>query len=97
MNRKLRIWSYFSITPDLAAEMRDWPEFVTGTGYDVDVCSSTTEEAVAVRYVERREDAHVIITSTGSGSLFDRITGRVIYAMSAHTDYLMIDRHVAGD
>ena len=86
-----RIGSYFSVETDLASEMRSWPEFVRGSGYDVDLRDASTGESVTVRYIESGEEAHVHIT--GEGSLFDRVVGRVIHAMSAHSDSLFIDRH----
>jgi hypothetical protein len=94
VSKRLRIWSYFSLATDLAREMRDWPEFVRGQGYDVELLSRTTGEEVQVRYVESADDVHVVITSSGNGPLFDRVAGRVIYALSAHTDHLTIDRQV---
>ena len=90
----LRIGSYFSIETDLAEEMRSWPEFVSGSGYDVELRDTSTGQSVSVRYVESGEEAHVHIVGSGEGSLFDRVTGKVIHAMSAHSDSLWIDRHV---
>jgi hypothetical protein len=91
--RCLRIGSYFSVETDLAGEMRSWPEFVSGSGYDMDLRDASTAESVTVRYVEGGEEAHVHITGSGEGSLFDRVAGRVVHAMSAHSDSLVIDRH----
>jgi hypothetical protein len=64
--RCLRIGSYFSVETDLAEAMRSWPEFVSGTGYDVDLKDTSTTEAVTVRYVESGEEAHVHIISVGT-------------------------------
>jgi hypothetical protein len=89
----LRIGSYFSIATDLAGEMRSWPEFMSGSGYDVELRDASSGESVSVRYVESGEEPHVHITGSGEGSLFDRVAGRVIHAMSAHSDLLYIDRH----
>lgn len=94
MGKELCIQSYFSLPTDLAAEMRDWPEFVGGSGYDVDLRWAATGESVSVRYVDGDNGAYVVITSKGGGSLFDRVAGRVIYALSEHTDHLLVDRHV---
>lgn len=94
MRKELCIQSYFSLPTDLAAEMRDWPEFVRGSGYDAELRWPATGESVTVRYVDDDDRAYVAITSEGSGSLFDRVAGRVIYALSAHTDHLLVDRHV---
>jgi hypothetical protein len=39
MKRSVRVESYFSLPADLAAEFREWPEFLTGVGYHSDtVC-----------------------------------------------------------
>jgi len=37
MKRDIHIVSYFSLPTDLAGEMRDWPEFVAGQEYSVDL------------------------------------------------------------
>ena len=94
MAKELCIQSYFSLPTDLAAEMRDWPEFAGGSDYDVDLRWPATGESVRVRYVDGNRGAFVAITSEGSGSLFDRVAGRVIYALSEHTDHLLVDRHI---
>lgn len=70
----------------------DWPEFVAGSDYDVDLRSSATGESVSVRYVDREDGAYVVITSDLGAALFDRVAGRVIYALSPHTDYLIVYR-----
>lgn len=91
--KTLRINSYFAMETNLAGEMRSWTEFVSGNGYDVDLRDASTGEDVTVRFVERKEDAIVQITGTGAGPLFDRVAGRVVFAMSANSDSLLIDRH----
>jgi hypothetical protein len=93
MKREVHIISYFSLPTDLAVEMRDWPEFVAGQEYSVDLKSPTSEEAVCVRYVEDGEEHYVAVSSSGTGTLFDRVLGRVIYALAAHSDNLMIARY----
>jgi hypothetical protein len=92
MKRETHIISYFSLPTDLAGELRDWPEFVSGQEYSVDLKSST--ETVSVRYVEDGDERYVSVSGDGVGTLFDRVLGRVIYALAAHSDNLMIDRHV---
>ena len=92
MKRETHIISYFSLPTDLAGEMHDWPEFVSGQEYSVDLKSSA--ETVSVRYVEDGEERYVSVSGDGAGTLFDRVLGRVIYALAAHSDNLMIDRHV---
>lgn len=92
MKREAHIISYFSFPTDLAQEMRDWPEFVSGQEYWVDLKSQ--DEAVSVRYVEDGDERYVCVSGDGAGTLFDRVLGRVIYALAAHSDNLMINRHV---
>jgi hypothetical protein len=94
MNREVHIISYFSLPTDLAAAMGDWPEFVAGHEYTVDLKSSDSGEAVSVRFVEDGEERYVAVSGTGAGPLFDRVLGRVIYALAAHSDNLMVDRYV---
>lgn len=84
------IWSYFSIPTDLANEMRSWNEFASGEDYSVDLHSGVTGETVTVRLVEEWEDTYVLVNSSSEGELFDRVIGRVIYALSKNTDNLMI-------
>jgi hypothetical protein len=93
MKREVKIISYFSLPTDLAGEMRDWPEFVSGQDYSVDLKSSDSSEAVSVRFVENSEESFVSVSGSGAGLLFDRVLGRVIYALAAHSDNLMIYRH----
>ena len=79
---------------DLAGEMREWQEFVAGEAYSVDLKSRDTGESVEVRYVEQDEGgSYVSVRSPEAGALFDRVLGRVIYALSEHSDNLMVDRH----
>jgi hypothetical protein len=93
MTKQLRITSYFSIPTDLAGEMRDWEEFVSGEGYTVDLKNAETGETVTVRYFERENDFdHVLVDSTAPGELFDRVVGRTVRALIMHSDNLMVDR-----
>jgi len=93
MKRETHIISYFSLPTDLAGEMRDWPEFVAGQEYSVDLKSPDSSETVSVRYVEDGEERYVSVSGDGAGTLFDRVLGRVIYSLSAHSDNLMVDRY----
>jgi len=93
MNREVHIISYFSLPTDLAGEMRSWPEFVSGQEYTVDLKGRDSDEAVSVKYVEDGEEHYVSVKGIGTGALFDRVLGRVIYALAAHSDNLMIDRY----
>jgi hypothetical protein len=90
MQKEVIIWSYFSLPTDLAGEMRNWKEFVAGDGYSVDLKSVDSGETVTVRFYDGWDDAYVIVNSENGGELFDRVVGRVIFALSAHTDYLQI-------
>jgi hypothetical protein len=90
--REVHVISYFSLPTDLAAEMREWPEFVTGEEYAVDLTSSPSGETVSVRFIEDGEEHYVSVNGSGAGILFDRVLGRVIYALAAHSDHLMVER-----
>ena len=87
--REVQIVSYFSLPTDLAAEMRSWDEFVSGEGYSVRLASAS--ETVDVGIAED-DDRYVFVRGTGAGDLFDRVLGRVVHALSAHSDNLMVDR-----
>jgi hypothetical protein len=93
--RNIRIDSYFSNPTDLAGEMSGWTEFIAGSEYSVDLKDSATGEEVSVRLIEPETDddrEHVVIRSDRDGRLFDRVVGRVVFAMGANTDYLMVKR-----
>ena len=90
---QIRIQSYFSLPTDLAEEMQDWPEFVAGQSYSVDLTDRATSEAVFARYVETAEDRYVTVESSSSGRLFDRVVGRVVTALAANSDHLLISKH----
>lgn len=90
----LRIDSYFSMLVDLAAEMRNWPEFVAGEGYCVELRSLTSSETVTVELIDPDGAQYVLVRSSETGSLFERVTGKVIYALSANTDHVMVSRTV---
>ena len=87
---QIRIYSYFSIPTDLAEEMRNWPEFVDGHDYTVDLKDTASAEAVFVRYVEADEDCYVTVEAAKACPLFDKVVGRVICALSTHSDNLMV-------
>jgi hypothetical protein len=88
--REVHIVCYFSLPTDLAASMRDWPEFRSGKEYSVDL-ESGDGETVAVRF-ESDEDQYVAVVGLGEGALFDRVLGRVVHELGAHSDNLMIYR-----
>lgn len=70
--------------------MRDWSEFRGGEEYSVDL-ASPDGEVVTVRK-ETGEDTYVAVVGTGEGCLFDRVLGRVMHALAAHSDNLMVYR-----
>src|SRR5262245_55313327 len=92
MSAEVHIISYFSLETDLAAELRDWPEFQSGSGYTVELASDA--ERVSVSCVDRDSEypPYVRVVGTAKGPLFERVLGRVTYALAAHSDNLMIDR-----
>ncbi len=92
MNEEIMIVSYFSLPTDLAGEMRGWPEFVGGKDYTVDLRDPSSGEKVMVRFVEPPDDQpHVSVKGTRRSVLFEKVVGRVIWALSKHSDDLMID------
>lgn len=88
--REVHIVSYFSLPTDLAASMRDWPEFRGGEEYSVNL-GSPDGEVVTVRR-ESGDDEYVSVVGVGHGHLFDRVLGRVMHALAAHSDNLMVYR-----
>jgi hypothetical protein len=88
--REVHILSYFSLDTDLAAEMRSWAEFVSGEGFNVRLASCS--EAIEVQLEKEDEQKYVAVRGSGKGELFDRVLGRVIHALAAHSDNLMVDR-----
>jgi hypothetical protein len=92
MTQEILIWSFFREPVDLAAELRDWPEFVAGDGYTVDLEDRLTGETVAIRYVDEWDDEHLTIKSTLPGALFDRVVGCVIRILSMQSGYLKVRR-----
>lgn len=93
MTEQIKIVSYFSIPTDLAGEMKSWKEFVTGEDYSVDLKNAETGEIVTVRYFQEEDDFdYVIVNSNLQGELFDRVVGRVVWALSNHSDNLMLYR-----
>lgn len=88
--KRIKILSYFSLSTDLAEQMRGWAEFVAGDGYSVDLKDTASGEAVTVRYVEADEDPYVLVETSNAGELFDRVLGRVVSALAAHSDHLLV-------
>jgi hypothetical protein len=50
-------------------------------------------ETVSVRYVEDGEEHYVAVCGEGAGKLYDQVLGRVIHALAAHLDNLIVDRY----
>lgn len=72
--------------------MSDWPEFVSGEGYSVDLRDISTDGVVTVRLVEKNENCYVLIVSPVLNKLFDKVAGRVIYALAANSGHVMVTR-----
>ena len=83
----LRIESYFSLPTDLASEMAAWAEFVSGSGYNVDLRSDSG--SVTIRFESSGESQFVRIYGVG-GPLFDRAVGTAVRALAAHSDALVV-------
>jgi hypothetical protein len=73
--------------------MKDWPEFVGGEDYTADLRDDASDEAVTVKLITAEdENPYVSVSGSGDGVLFDRVLGRVVYALSRHSDDLMVER-----
>lgn len=92
-----RIDSYFTLPTDLAATMRDWPEFTRGEGCFVDL--EGRGERVSVRLVPASDDdcQHVLVRGVPVGRLFHAVLGHVAYALAAHSDNVTVCRWSAHD
>jgi hypothetical protein len=63
--------------------------------YSVELKSGAPAETVNVRFVEKDASGpFVAVESDDAGQLVDRVLGRVVYALSQHSDNLMVDRYV---
>ncbi len=91
MRQQLRIRTYDSIQTDLAGEMSGWQEFVSGEGYTVSLRDPEQGVQVSVWMTDDPEDfPTVTVEGSPRGALFDRVLGRVIQALSEHSDSLMV-------
>ena len=92
----VEIISYFSLPTDLAAALSSWPEYRGGHEYDVTLRSADGAEEVTTRFLRDEENGapYVRVTSSADGALFERVLGRVIFEMAAHSDDLTVDRVV---
>jgi hypothetical protein len=77
--------------------MRDWPEFVRGEEYSVELAAD--DERVFITMVERSEDdsAHVLVRGELGGRLFLLALGGVAYELAAHSDDLSVMRWEGPD
>ena len=89
-NRDVRLDSYFSLSTDLAAELSSLAAFVSGHEYEVDLRS--TDEVVLVRLEEDEGTRFVRVRGNGDGPLFHQVLGKVIHALSAHSDDVWLTR-----
>lgn len=94
MNREVHILSYFTLPTDVASAMQDWPEFTNGSDYAVDLKDPNSGEVVTVRLVVTDEETYVSVSGSGGGTLFDKVLGRTLYELAAHSDSLMVDKWV---
>ncbi len=93
VNQRFHIRTYDSCATDLAGEMRDWPEFLSGLGYAVHLRDAATGAEVSVRMTESDNDfSTVIVEGTHRSSILDRALGRVVLALSEHSDDLAIQQ-----
>jgi hypothetical protein len=90
MMRTARIDSYFSLPTDLAAELRTYPEFHGGVGYNVVLQSERETVTVRLRPAEDDDCQHVVVTGEGEGRLFNTVLGSVVHALSMHSDNVQV-------
>ena len=69
---------------DLAAEMRSWEEFVTGSEYNVTLRSEHEDVSTSLEKDEGRP--FVLVSGNGDGPLFFRVLGLTLYALAGHSD-----------
>lgn len=82
--RAVRIDSYFSLPTDLAAEMRQWPEFVAGQGYETNLRTAAEEVATSLQTDEGQ--SYLLVQGHGEGTLFYRVLGQCVYALAGDSD-----------
>ncbi len=91
--QQVEILTYDSIPTDLASEMRGWREFVSGEAYVVNLREPGNGDRVSVWKSENWDDIPtVIVKGPFRSGLFDRTLGRVVQALSEHSDNLMVAR-----
>jgi hypothetical protein len=82
MKPRALIFSHWTSETDLAALLRDWPEFASGEGYTVDLHCATSGDGVEIRLVHEEDDRWLLVASTNTGGLFERALGRVALEMA---------------
>ncbi len=78
--RAVYIDSYFSLPTDLAGELRGWPEFLAGEGYETSLRTETEDVSTSLRSDEGRP--YVLVIGRGDGPLFYRVLGQCVYALA---------------
>ncbi len=82
MKPRALIFSHWTQETDLAGLLKDWPEFVRGEGYSVDLRQQFSGEEVELRMVHEDDQRWLLVASTGTGGLFERVLGRVALEMA---------------
>ena len=89
---QVRIDSYFSLPNDLAADMRNWPEFVRGREYSVELESDDERVTIELLPADDDDRPYVLVRGEYGGRLFLAALGYVCYAMAGKSDDLQIMR-----
>ncbi|MBS1798090.1 MAG: hypothetical protein JSS81_30010 [Acidobacteria bacterium] len=97
MKHELVIHSRYAERADLAAAMRDWPEFVAGAGPDVELADRATGEMVAIRYGDGWENDYLSITTDAPGALFDRAIGGAVRVLLGFDSRIKLRLITPGD
>lgn len=84
LKREVYMDSHFSLPTDLAAEMKSWPEFVSGSEYTTSLQSGEERVATSLAYDEGRP--FVLVRGSGNGVLFFKVLGMALYALAGSSD-----------
>lgn len=91
MSQEIIVRTSFREEVDLAAEMREWQEFVAGEGYSVELEDKITGGTVIVRYSDDGwGEEYLSIKSNAPGALFDRVAGRVVRTLAMYVGELKV-------
>lgn len=82
--RGVYIDSYFTLPTDLAAAMRDWPEFVEGEEYRVILADRHEQVETSLETDDGRP--FVLVKGRGEGLLFFRALGAALFHLAQHSD-----------